>query len=172
MQKPLAIQKYFGRTDRRTDGPTDGTTDTARCRVACPRLIKRTSPTRQRCVLIVSLCGVNFALIAGDCVYRSFDSLHDLTVAKNNRTSPTGQRCVLTVSMREVNFALNARDTWRDRCMNRQTARISDITVKGYSQDTCIVRLIHCTISPWPKTTEKCDFQRGVTDRRTDGPTD
>jgi len=34
MRKPLAIQKYFGRTDRRTDGRTD----TARCRVACPRL--------------------------------------------------------------------------------------------------------------------------------------
>ena len=30
VQKPLAFQKYFGRTDRRTD--------TARCRVACPRL--------------------------------------------------------------------------------------------------------------------------------------
>ena len=27
MRKPLAIQKYFGRTDRQTDGPTDRRTD-------------------------------------------------------------------------------------------------------------------------------------------------
>ena len=35
MRKPIAIQKYFGRTD--------GPTDTARCRVACPRLKSHTA---------------------------------------------------------------------------------------------------------------------------------
>ena len=40
-----------------------------------------TSPTGQRCVLIVSLREVRLS----KHVYRSFDSLQDLTVAKNNR---------------------------------------------------------------------------------------
>ena len=40
MQKPIAIQKCDGPTDRRTDGWTYWPTDTARCRVTCPRLKK------------------------------------------------------------------------------------------------------------------------------------
>ena len=44
MQKPLAIQKCYGRTDRRTDRWTD----TARCRVACPRLKTDTMASKNR----------------------------------------------------------------------------------------------------------------------------
>ena len=50
----------------------------------------------------------------------------------------------------------------------KQTAGISDIRVKEVSQNTCIDRLIQYTISPWPKTAEKRDFKRGVTDGWTD----
>ena len=42
MQKPIAIQKCDGLTDRLTDGPTD----TVRCRVACPRLKTETNLKR------------------------------------------------------------------------------------------------------------------------------
>ena len=45
------------------------------------RAKERTSPTGQRCVLIVSLRGVRLS----KHVYRLFDSLQDLTVAKNYR---------------------------------------------------------------------------------------
>ena len=45
-----------------------------------------------------------------------------------------------------------------EQIADRQTAGISDIRVKEFSQNTCFDRLIQYTISPWPKTAEKRDF--------------
>ena len=54
MRKPLGIQKCDGPTDLPTYRPTDLPTDTARCRVACPRLITITECVKSVCRQLVN----------------------------------------------------------------------------------------------------------------------